>query len=89
VAIDKELYRAAYQEYEAWNRIEAVARAKSSERLSAAEAWQRYAALVELCWRLAPEYSQRQRQEKLAAIDRYYDAVRRLETLRQERGTTT
>jgi hypothetical protein len=35
---------------------------------------------------LAPEPSIHQRREKLAAIDRYYDAVQRLEERRRTRG---
>lgn len=86
--LDKDLYRQAYAAYREWNAAEAVERAHSAGRLSPAEAWRQYADLVEFCWRLAPEPSAYQRREKLAALDRYYDAVRQLEEWRRTRGTT-
>ncbi len=86
--LDKDLYRRAYESYREWNDVEAAERARSAGRLSAAEAWRQYVDLVEFCWRLAPEPSVHQRREKLAAIDRYYDAVQRLEERRQAHGKT-
>ena len=56
--------------------------------LTADEAWRRYVALVEFCWRLSPQSSQHQRDEKLAAFDRYYAAVQRLEEERRVHGTS-
>lgn len=86
--LDKDLYRQAYAAYREWNAAEAAERARRSGQLSPAEAWRQYADLVEFCWRLAPQPSAYQRREKLAALDRYYDAVRRLEARRQTDGTT-
>ena len=86
--LDKDLYRRAYESYREWNDVEAAERAHSAGRLSPAEAWRQYADLVEFCWRLSPEPSAHQRREKLAALDRYYDAVRRLEERRQTHGKT-
>lgn len=86
--LDKDLYRRAYESYREWNAAEAAERARNAGRLSSAELWRQYVDLVEFCWRLAPEPSEHQRREKLAALDRYYDAVRRLEERRQARGKT-
>lgn len=85
---DSDLYRQAYAAYREWNAAEAAERARDAGRLSPMEAWRQYADLVEFCWRLAPEPSAYQRQEKLAAVDRYHDAVRRLEKRRRPHGTT-
>lgn len=86
--LDNDLYRQAYAAYREWNAAEAAARAHDVGQLSAAEAWRQYADLVEFCWRLAPEPSVYQRREKLAALDRYYEAVHRLEERRRIHGTT-
>jgi hypothetical protein len=86
VKLDKELYRQAYRSYDEWNAIEERARARDAARLSAAEAWRQYVALVELCWRLAPEQPEAERQEKLEATERYLAAVQKLEAWRRARG---
>ena len=44
--------------------------------------------LVEFCWKLCPQQSETQRREKLAALERYYERVRRMEAWRQSRGKT-
>jgi len=89
MSLDKELYRTAYQGYRQWNEAEMVERARNAGRLSPAEAWRRYVALWEFCMKLAPPQSQRQREQRLADWDRYYDRVRRLEAWRRVRGETT
>jgi hypothetical protein len=86
--LDKDLYRQVYAAYREWNAGEAAERGRSAGQLSPAQAWQRYADLIEFCWWLSPEPSVHQRREKLAALDRYYDAVRRLEARRQAHGNT-
>lgn len=86
--LDTNLYRQAYAAYREWNAAETAERARDAGRLSPSEAWRQYADLVEFCWRLAPEPSAHQRREKLAALDRYYEAVRRLEAQRQPHGKT-
>lgn len=88
MTLDKTLYQQAYRSYRQWNEAEADARARDAGQLTPAEAWRRYVALVEFCWRLSPEPSQHQREEKLAALDRYYAAVQRLEERRRARGTS-
>jgi hypothetical protein len=86
--LDKELYRLAYAQYREWNRAEATARARHARELPAVETWHRYAALVELCWRLSPEQSARQRRQRLADWDRYYERVERLERWRKTRAVS-
>lgn len=87
--IDPELYRRANEEYRQWNLLEIEARRKKNERLPAAQAWQRYVDLVEFCWRLHPEQSDWQRAQKLAALDRYYIHLQRLEAWRKTSGKAT
>ena len=87
MTLDKMLYQQAYRSYRQWNEAEAAGRARDAATLTSAEAWRRYVALVEFCWRLSPQPSQHQRDEKLAALDRYYAAVQRLEEQRRARGT--
>jgi hypothetical protein len=87
--IDKELYRQAYQQYQQWNEAEKKERLHHAEQLSPAEAWRRYVELVEFCWRLAPQQSQWQREQRLADWDRYYARVRQLEAWRRAHGKTT
>jgi hypothetical protein len=86
--LDASLYRQADAAYREWNAAEAAERARSAGRLSPAEAWRQYADLVEFCWQLAPEPSAHQRRDKLAALDRYYDAVRSLAGRRQAHEKT-
>jgi hypothetical protein len=87
--LDKMLYQQAYRSYRQWNEAEAASRARDTATLTSVEAWRRYVALVEFCWLLSPEPSQHQRAEKLAALDRYYAAVQRLEEHRRARGAAT
>jgi hypothetical protein len=88
MTLDKTLYQQAYRSYRQWNEAEAIARARDAAMLTSAEAWQQYVAVVELCWRLSPQPSQYQRDEKLATLDRYYVAVQRLEERRRAHGTS-
>lgn len=84
MGLDKELYRQAYQAFREWSK--AYERVRAREHLSPAELWQRYVALVEFCWRLCPQPSAHQRSEKIAALNRYYERVQRLEHWRQAHG---
>jgi hypothetical protein len=45
--------------------------------------------LVEFCWKLCPQQSETQWREKLAALERYSERVRRMEAWRRSRGRTT
>ena len=58
VTLDKMLYQRAYRSYRQWNEAEAAGRARDAVMLPSIEAWRRYVALVEFCWRLSPQPSQ-------------------------------
>ena len=88
MTLDKMLCQQAYRSYRQWNEAEANARARDAAMLTSVETWQRYVARVEFCWRLSPQPSQHQRDEKLAALDLYYAAVQRLEERRRASGTS-
>ena len=87
--LDKELYRKAYERYRQWNEAELADRARNAGRLSPAEAWRQYVALVEFCWKLCPRQSESQRERKLADLAQYYERIRKLESWRRRRGKTT
>ncbi len=86
--LDKDLCRRASEQYRHWNEAEEAERIRNAGRLSLQEAWRRYVELVEFCWKLCPQQSETQRREKLAALERYYESVRRLEAWRKARGET-
>lgn len=86
--LDKDLYRRAYEQYRQWNAARLVYRARNAGKLSPEKAWQQYIALVEFCWKLCPEQSEWQRQQKRADLERYYANVRKLEAWRREHGKT-
>ncbi len=84
--LDKELYRKAYALHQQSSEAKLVERARLHQELSPAEAFKQYADLMALVWRLCPEPSAWQREEKLESLDRYYSAVQRLEAWRRSRG---
>ena len=84
--LDGELYRRTYQALREWSA--AAEQARASRQLSPAELWQQYVALVEFCLRLCPGPSAHQRREKTAALNLYYERLRKLEQWRQKRGGT-
>jgi GH24 family phage-related lysozyme (muramidase) len=86
--IDAALYRQAYEQYRQWNEAELAERARNAGRLTPEQAWRQYVALVEFCWKMCPQQSEWQRVQKLADLDRYYAAVRKLEAWRRARGKT-
>jgi hypothetical protein len=86
--IDATLYRQAYEQYRQWNEAELADRVRNAGKLSPQEAWRQYVALVEFCWKMCPQQSEWQRKQKLADLDRYYAAVRKLEAWRRARGKT-
>jgi len=87
--IDKELYRQAYALYKKSSDAKFLERARLHSELSSAEAFKQYAELVEFVWKICPEPSDWQRQEKLESINRYYAAVQRLEAWRRKHGEKT
>jgi len=86
MALDKKLYREAYELYRQWSDIKLVERARNAAKLSPAEAWQQYAALMEFAWKLCPEPSAWQRKKKLSDLSRYYARIQQFEAWRRERG---
>jgi hypothetical protein len=86
--LDKDLYRQAYEQYRQWNEAELAERVRNAGKLSPQEAWRQYVALVEFCWKMCPQQSEWQHKQKLADLDRYYAAVRKLEAWRRARGKT-
>ncbi|MFQ5822641.1 MAG: hypothetical protein ACE5JB_01140 [bacterium] len=87
--IDKDLYRKALEFYRQWNETELIERIHNAGKLTPEKGWQRYVALVEFCWQLCPQQSERQRTQKLREIDRYYARVKRLEAWRKANGKTS
>lgn len=85
--LDRNLYRQAYRSLREWG--EAAERTRPREQVSLAEAWQRYVALVEFCWRLSPQPGEHQRREKIEALNRYYARVQKLEEWRRRNGKTS
>jgi hypothetical protein len=87
--LDKELYRKVYALHQQSSDAKLLERARLHSALSSAEAFKQYAELVEFVWKICPEPSAWQRQEKLESLNRYYDAVQRLEIWRRRRGQKT
>ena len=83
--LDRALYRQASKAQSDWH--EAAERARATEVPSPLDAWRQYVDLVQFCWKLCPEQSPYERREKLAALDHYYECVRRMEQWRRRRGT--
>jgi len=87
--LDKELYRKAYELHQQSSDAKLVERARLHSELSSAEAFRQYVDLVEFVWKLCPEPSAWQREEKLESINRYHAAVQRLEAWRRKHGQET
>jgi hypothetical protein len=86
--LDKELYRKAYELHQQSSDAKLVERAHLHRELTSAEAFKQYADLVEFIWRICPEPSEWQREEKLESLNRYYTAIQRFEARRRNRGQT-
>jgi hypothetical protein len=86
VKIDKELYRKAYAALREWSEAERIERIRDARRLTPQERWQQFVDLVDFGLRIAPPESERLRDQKMAALDRYYERVRRMEAGRHARG---
>ena len=89
MSLNKELYRQAYQQYQQVNEWEVRERLGKRKHLSPLEAWRQYVDVVEFCWLFCPSQSQRQRTEKLMALNRYYERVQTLEAWRRQHGKTS
>ena len=86
MALDKELYRKAHELYRQWNEFEFIDHVRNPSRRTPTEAWRHYVDLVEFCWKLSPQQSEWQRDQKLAELDRYYAQLQKLEAWRRARG---
>ena len=84
--LDKELYRQSYAQWQGWSDAAEKERLLAAAQLSSGERWRQFQALVEFSRNIQPELSPYERAEKLASVDRYYEAVRRLEEWRQQHG---
>lgn len=84
--MDKELYRQAYAQRQAWSEAAERERLLAAAQLTPGERWRQLQILFEFCRSFQPEQSPFERAEKLAAIDRFYDAVRELERWRETHG---
>lgn len=87
--LDKDLYRQAYAQLQSWSEAAETERLLATARLSPAERWRQFQTLVAFSRGIQPELSAYERSEKQAAVDRYYEAVRRLETWRLQHGRTS
>ena len=87
--LDKELYRQTYGQWQGWRAAAGKSRLQAASQLSSGERWGQFQALVEFSRNIQPELSPYERAEKLAAVDRYYEAVRRLEEWRRQHGRST
>jgi len=84
--IDKELYRKAYESLRQWSEAERIERIRDARRLTPQERWRQFVDLVDFSLRIAAPESERLRSQKIAAIDRYYERVRKMEVGRRARG---
>ncbi len=87
--IDGALYRDALKQYKQWNEAELIEQLRNAGKTPPEKKLRQYFELVEFCRRLNPQQSEWQRADKLAALDRYYEAVRKLEEWRKQRVRTS
>ncbi len=87
--LDKDLYRKAYELHRQWNIAEVTERIRNPESLTPQDAFQRYASLVELCWKLSRAPSEKRDREKMVDLVHYYETMRKIEAWRLARGKTT
>ena len=89
MALDKELYRKAYESLRQWNELETLDNARSTAQLTPQEAWRRYAALWAFCVKLSPPQTELQNQLWMAKWEEYYANIRKLEAWRRAHGRAT
>lgn len=87
--LDQELYRQAYALLQDWGEAAETERLLTTASLSFAERWRQFQALVMFSRSIQPQLSPYEQAEKQAAVDRYYEAVQRLEEWRQQHGRST
>jgi hypothetical protein len=84
--LDPNIIREAQAAYRQWNEAELRDRLHAADKPSTQETWRQYVALVEFCWKLAPQQSEQQRLQKTASLVEYYDRIQKLEAWRQLHG---
>jgi len=86
MAIDRELYRQAFEYYRQWNDAEHIDRVRNSGNLSPQKLWQQYVDLWEFCMSLAPEPSALQQKLRHQELEDYYAKIQKLEAWRRDRA---
>ena len=86
MTIDAKLYREALEAYRQWNEAELIARAREAPGRDAQAGWREFNDLWAFARLTGAKQSSLQRRQKLEAIDRYYERVKKLEAWRQSRG---
>lgn len=86
MALDKELYRWAYEQYRQWNEAKLLERVRNAGQLTPQQAWQQYVALWEFGRKMNLKPSQWETGQKLAALEKYYTRLTKLEQWRREHG---
>jgi ABC-type branched-subunit amino acid transport system substrate-binding protein len=84
--LDPKIIREAQAAYRQWNEAELRERLHAADKPSTQETWRQYVALVEFCWKLAPEPSEWQHAQKQEALAQYYERIQKFEAWRQLRG---
>lgn len=86
MAIDKTLYRQAFEYYRQWNEAERIDRIENSRELSPQELWQQYVSLWEFCLNLAPEPTPLQQKLRHQELEDYYAKIQKFEAWRRDRA---
>ncbi len=89
MALDKNLYRQAFEWYRQWNLAEARERYRNAANLSPQEAWRQYVSLWEFAAKYTPEESERQQRRRMADWDEYYARIQKFENWRKAHGQST
>ena len=82
--IDATLYRDALKQYKEWNEAELLEQVRNAGNTPPEKKVRQYFELMAFCRLLNPQQSEWQRAEKLAALDRDYEAVIKLEKRRKQ-----
>lgn len=86
MALDKELYRQAYEGYRQWNEAELIERARNTNKPTPQQAWRQYAELWEFIMKISPGISAAQRCKRLADLEEYLSKIQKLESWRRSHG---
>jgi hypothetical protein len=84
--LDKDLYRQGYKSFREYNEAELRERIRNSDQRPPEQAWRQFVALWEFGRQMKLKQSPKQREQKLAALARYYDRVQKLEAWRAAGG---